>query len=105
VASMHSGAIVVDLAVERGGNCEGAKAGEIVELDGVTIMGRLNLAGALSVNASSLYARNLFAFIELLLDAESGRLAIDWEDEIVAGTLIARDGALVHPTLTGNGGT
>ena len=105
VASMQSGAIIVDMAVERGGNCEGAKAGEIVEVDGVTIMGRLNLAGELSVNASSLYARNLLAFIELLLDKDSGGLAIDWEDEIVAGTLIARDGALVHPTLTGNGGT
>ena len=105
VASMQSGTIIVDMAVERGGNCEGAKAGEIVEVDGVTIMGRLNLAGELSVNASSLYARNLLAFIELLLDKDSGGLAIDWEDEIVAGTLIARDGALVHPTLTGNGGT
>ena len=105
VASMHSGAIIVDMAVERGGNCEGAKPGEVVEVNGVTIMGHLNLAGALSVNASSLYARNLLAFIELLLDTESGGLAIDWDDEIVAGTLIARDGALVHPTLTGNGGT
>ena len=105
VASMQSGAIIVDMAVERGGNCEGAKAGEIVEVDGVTIMGRLNLAGELSVNASSLYARNLLAFIELLLDKDSGGLAIDWEDEIVAGTLVARDGALVRPTLTGHGGT
>ncbi len=105
VESMHAGAIVVDMAVERGGNCELARPGEIVEHDGVKIMGRLNLAGELSVNASSLYARNLLTFIELLLDKETGELAVDWDDEIVAGTLIARDGKLVHPTLTDKGGT
>ena len=99
VRSMKPGAIVVDLAVERGGNCELSKPGEIVEKHGVTIMGRFNLPGEVAVNASSLYARNLFAFIEPLIDKENNKLAIDWDDEIVAGTLIAKGGELVHPML------
>ena len=99
VRSMKPGAIIVDLAVERGGNCELSKPGEIVEKHGVTIMGRFNLPGEVAVNASSLYARNLFAFIEPLIDKEKKQLAIDWDDEIVAGTLIAKGGELVHPML------
>ena len=99
VRSMKPGAIIVDLAVERGGNCELSKPGEIVEKHGVTIMGRFNLPGEVAVNASSLYARNLFAFIEPLIDKEKNQLAIDWDDEIVAGTLIAKGGELVHPML------
>ena len=103
VESMRAGAIIVDMAVERGGNCEVASPGEIATHGGVTIMGRLNLAGELPVNASSLYARNLFAFIQPMIDKEKSELAIDWEDETVTGTLIARDGKLVHPMLTEEG--
>jgi len=99
VRSMKPGAIIVDLAVERGGNCELSEPGKIVEKHGVTIMGRFNLPGEVAVNASSLYARNLFAFIEPLIDKEKNQLAIDWDDEIVSGTLVAKGGELVHPML------
>ena len=99
VASMRSGAIIVDLAAERGGNCELTKPGSNIEAGGVTVMGRLNLPGDVAVNASSLYARNLYAFIEPLIDKDTKKLAIDWADEIVDGTLIAKGGYLVHPAL------
>jgi NAD(P) transhydrogenase subunit alpha len=99
VRSMKSGSVIVDLAVERGGNCELSTPGEVVEKHGVTIMGRFNLPGEVAVNASNLYARNLFAFVEPLIDKDKSQLAINWDDEIVAGTLIAKGGALVHPML------
>ena len=92
IESMRPGSIIVDLAVERGGNAELAKPGEIVEHKGVRIMGKLNLPGAVPVNASSLYARNLLAFIEPMIDKEKTALAINWDDEIVKGTVVARDG-------------
>ncbi len=101
VESMKPGSIIVDLAAERGGNCELTKAGEIVEHNGVRIMGLLNLPSRVPGNASSLYARNLFAFIETLWDKKTKTIAINWDDEIVKGTLIARDGQIVHPSLTG----
>jgi NAD(P) transhydrogenase subunit alpha len=101
VESMKPGSIIVDLAAERGGNCELTKPGETVVHNGVSIMGPLNLAGTVSGNASSLYARNLYAFIELLIDKKNGAIAINWDDEIVKGTALTRDGAVVHPSLTG----
>ena len=101
VESMKPGSIIVDLAAERGGNCELTKAGEIVDHGGVRIYGPLNLAGDLAINASSLYAKNLYAFLETLFDKKEKKLAINWDDEIVKGTLVARDGALVHPSLQG----
>ena len=76
IESMRPGSIVVDLAVERGGNAELSKPGEVVEHNGVRIMGLLNLPGAVAVNASSLYARNLLAFVESLFDKTSGDLAM-----------------------------
>src|SRR3990172_6586561 len=96
IESMRPGSIIVDLAVERGGNAELAKPGEIVAHKGVRIMGKLNLPGSVPVNASSLYARNLQAFVEPLIDKEKKTLAINWDDELVKGTLIARDGAIVN---------
>ncbi len=100
IAGMKSGAVIVDLAAERGGNCEGAVAGETIETaNGVKIVGTLNLAGALAINASSLYAKNLLAFITLMISKEDKSLAIDWDDEIITGTLVAKDGKLVHPSL------
>jgi len=100
IESMKPGSIIVDLAVERGGNVELAKTGETVEHKGVRIMGKLNLAGSLPVNASSLYARNLLAFVEgTLIDKEKKSLAIKWDDELVKGTLIARDGAIVNAMI------
>jgi len=101
VESMKPGSIIVDLAAERGGNCELTKPGEIVDHGGVRIYGPLNLAGDLAVNASSLYAKNLLAFLDTLIDKKEKKLAINWDDEIVKGTLIARDGAIVHPSLKG----
>ncbi len=100
VHSMKPGSIIYDMAVERGGNCELAKPGEIVNENGVLVMGPLNIAGALSGNATSLYAKNLYNFLALFISKEDG-LKIDYEDEIVQGTLVTKDGAIVHPLLTG----
>lgn len=99
VESMSAGAVIYDLAAERGGNCALTKPGETVQTSGVTIMGPLKIAGELPGNASSLYAKNLLAFLEPLIDKEAGELKIDWDDEIVTGTLVAKGGALVHPLL------
>ena len=99
IESMRPGSIIVDLAVERGGNAELAKPGEIVAHKGVRIFGKLNLPGSVPVNASSLYARNLQAFVEPLIDKEKKTLAINFEDELVKGTLIARDGAIVNAMI------
>ena len=99
VRDMKPGSVIVDLAVEAGGNCALSRPGEVVEVDGVRILGHLNVPGRIPVDASAMYAKNLLNFITPLIDAESGTLAIDWDDEIVAGTLITRDGAVVHPTL------
>ncbi len=101
VASMKPGAVIIDLAAERGGNCELTKPGETFVTDnGVTIVGPINYAGTVPVNASSLYARNLLSFIGLMIDKEEGKLEINWDDDIIQGTLLAKDGALVHPNLT-----
>jgi NAD(P) transhydrogenase subunit alpha len=95
VETMKPGSIVVDLAVERGGNCPLSKPNEIVTHKGVTILGTVNLAGKLAGNASPLYAKNLLNFLDPLI--KDGALKIDFDDEIVKGTLIAKDGVLVHP--------
>jgi H+-translocating NAD(P) transhydrogenase subunit alpha len=101
VESMKPGSVIVDLAAERGGNVEGTKPGEIAGHRGVTIIGLTNMAGRVPGNASSLYARNLYAFLEPMIDKKDGNLAIKWDDEIVTGTLIAKDGQIVHPRLKG----
>ena len=99
VASMKPGAVVVDLAAERGGNCELTKPGEIVDANGVRIWGPMNLAGSVPVNASSLYAKNLLTFLETMFDKTSKAFAVNWDDDIVKGTLVAKDGRIVHPNL------
>ncbi len=105
VESMKPGSVIVDLAAERGGNCAVTKPDQTVEHKGVSVMGNTNLAGDLAGNASSLYARNLYAFIDLMVDKEKkGELAIDWEDDVIKGTLVAKDGKLVHPMLTASKG-
>jgi NAD(P) transhydrogenase subunit alpha len=101
IESMKPGSIIVDLAAERGGNTELTEAGRIVEHNGVSIMGEPNLAGQVPGNASSLYARNLYTFVETMIDKQNGALAINWDDEIIKGTALTRDGAVVHPSLTG----
>jgi NAD(P) transhydrogenase subunit alpha len=100
VASMRPGSVLVDLAVEQGGNVEGAKAGETVEAGGVRILGIANLAGRIAADASSLYARNLAAFLGLLVDKE-GALVAGGDDEILRASLVTGGGAIVHPALKG----
>ena len=100
VESMKPGSVIVDLAVERGGNCPLSKPDEIVMHKGVAIVGTLNLAGKLAGNASSLFAKNLANFLDLMVQKD-GTLKIDFDDDCIKGTLIARDGALVHPMFTG----
>jgi NAD(P) transhydrogenase subunit alpha len=100
VASMKPGSVLVDLAVERGGNVEGAKAGEVVTTEkGVKIVGHLNVPGRLAATASSLYARNLYAFVETLIDKEAKTLAVKWDDELVKATNLTRDGQVSHPSF------
>jgi NAD(P) transhydrogenase subunit alpha len=100
VESMRPGSVIVDLAVERGGNCELAKAGEtVMSKNGVKIIGRLNVAGQVPATASSLYAKNLLAFVETMIDQKAKSLAIKWDDELIKATLLTRDGVLVHPSL------
>jgi NAD(P) transhydrogenase subunit alpha len=101
VESMKAGSVIVDLAAERGGNCELTQPGQIVETpNGVKIFGPVNLAGSVAVNASSLYAKNLLTFLETtVIDKKEKAIKINWDDEIIKGTLIAKDGAIVHPSL------
>jgi NAD(P) transhydrogenase subunit alpha len=100
VASMKPGSVLVDLAVEQGGNVAGAKPDEIVETGGVKIVGITNLAGRIAADASNLYSRNLLAFAGLLVNKE-GALAPDLEDEILKASLITHGGAIVHPAFKG----
>jgi NAD(P) transhydrogenase subunit alpha len=98
VAAMRPGSVLVDLAVERGGNVEGARPDEIVQAgNGVKIVGYANVPGRLAATSSSLYARNLYAFVEILIDKETKALAIKWDDELVKATALTRDGQLVNP--------
>jgi len=97
---MRAGSVIVDMAVEQGGNCTLSKAGEVVDVNGVTIVGRMNLPSRLASDASALYARNLFAFIEPNINKESQELAFNWDDEVVSATVLTRDGAIVHPQFS-----
>ena len=101
VKSMKRGSIIVDLAVEQGGNCPLSQPDEIVEAHGVSIIGYTNLPARLAVDTSSLYARNLFNFVALIVDKKTGSLALDWNDEIVKGAGLTRGGEIVHPALKG----
>ena len=99
VQSMRPGSVIVDLAVERGGNCELSKAGEVATTaGGVKIVGYSNVT-RLAATASSLYARNLYAFVETLIDRASKSLKVNWDDELVKATCLTRDGAIVHPNF------
>jgi NAD(P) transhydrogenase subunit alpha len=99
VAQMRPGSVIVDLAVEQGGNVEGVRLGQTVETGGVRILGIPNLAGRVAADASALYARNLVAFVGLLVEA-GGRIATDFSDEILEATLVTKGGQVVNPTLT-----
>src|ERR1043165_8448115 len=99
VKSMKPGSVIVDLAVERGGNVEGVKPGEVAEINGVKIVGYLNVPGRLAASSSALYAKNLLTFLDTLIDKKEKKLAINWDDEIVKGTALTRDGAVIHPNF------
>jgi NAD(P) transhydrogenase subunit alpha len=99
VGSMKPGSVLVDLAVERGGNVEGAEAGKIADVNGVKIVGHLNVPGRIAASASMLYARNLMAFLDILIDKTTKTLDVKWDDDIVKATALTRDGAVVHPNF------
>jgi NAD(P) transhydrogenase subunit alpha len=99
IKTMKPGSVLVDLAVERGGNVEGAQYGKVVEVDGVKIAGYANVPGRIAASSSSLYAKNLYAFLEILIDKKTKALAVNWDDDIVKATALTRDGAVVHPNF------
>ena len=100
VYSMRPGSVIVDLAVERGGNCELAVPGQVtITNNGVKIIGHLNMAGRIAATASSLYARNLYAFMETLVDKDTKSFAPKWDDELVKATLLTKGGMIVHPNF------
>src|SRR5581483_11444956 len=99
VKSMRPGSVLVDLAVERGGNVEGAKLGQVVDAGGVKIVGYANVPGRLAASSSALYAKNLLTFLETMIDKKEKKLAINWDDEIIKGTALTRDGAVIHPNF------
>ncbi|HXL67660.1 MAG TPA: Re/Si-specific NAD(P)(+) transhydrogenase subunit alpha [Xanthobacteraceae bacterium] len=103
VESMKPGSVIVDLAVERGGNVELAEPGKVAEHNGVKIAGYLNVPGRLAATSSSLYAKNLYAFLEPMIDKKEKKLAVPWDDEIVKATLVTRDGAVMHPNFKPKG--
>jgi NAD(P) transhydrogenase subunit alpha len=102
IATMKPGSIIVDMAVEAGGNVEGSKAGEVITTkNGVIIIGHNNIASRLATDASALYAKNLMNLVNLITDQESKELSIDWEDDIIKGIALTKDGSVIHPLLGG----
>jgi NAD(P) transhydrogenase subunit alpha len=100
VASMKPGSVLIDLAVERGGNVELTKPGEVFTTpNGVTIAGYKNVPARLATSASQLYARNLVAFLETMFDKKTKAFAVNWDDELVKATVLTKDGAIVHPNI------
>ncbi|MFY9829039.1 MAG: Re/Si-specific NAD(P)(+) transhydrogenase subunit alpha [Rhodoplanes sp.] len=99
VHSMKPGSVIVDLAVERGGNCELAKPDEVVDAGGVKIVGYTNFPGRLAASASALYAKNLYTFLEVLIDKKTKQINLNWDDDILKSTALTRDGAVVHPSF------
>lgn len=99
LAAMRPGAVAVDLAVERGGNIEGSEAGNVVDVEGVKVIGHLNVAGRIAASASLLYAKNLLTFLETMFSKESKTLAINLDDELVKATMLTHAGSVVHPNF------
>lgn len=99
VESMKAGSVIVDLAVESGGNCELSEAGKVVVKNNVTIVGHKNVPSRLATDASSLYARNLLNLLGLIIDKESKSLNVNWEDEVIKGIALTKDGLIVHPNF------
>jgi len=101
VRDMKPGSVIVDLAVEQGGNCPLSEKGRVVEKHGVKLVGHLNVPSRIAVDSSALYARNVLTFLTPLIDKETKALKIDRSDEIVAATLLTEGGAVVHPSFAG----
>ena len=95
VERMKPGSVIVDLAVESGGNVDGSAIGETVEINGVKIVGGANFAGEVSVHASDMYANNVVNFIETFWNEDNLELSVD--DEIVSGCLMTKDGRTINP--------
>ena len=102
VKSMKPGSVIVDLAVEAGGNCAGSSVGKVVQKHGVSIVGHANVPSRLAADASALYAKNLFNLLKLIIDSETSKLAIDWDDEIIKGIALSKDGEIIHPNFAVN---
>ena len=98
VRGMGPGSVIVDLAAETGGNCELTRAGETVVDHGVTILGPRNLAASVPYHASQMFSKNIVTFL-LNMVTKEGKLEINTEDEVVAGSLVTRDGEIVHPRV------
>lgn len=104
VKGMKPGSVIVDLAVEMGGNCPLSEYGKIVKKHGVTLMGHANVPGRIASDASMLYAKNVWNFVSTMIDKDTKALKPNLTDELVQGTLVCRDGKLVHPVLAAEGG-
>ncbi len=103
IGAMRAGSVLVDLAVERGGNVEGAQAGAIMNFNDVSIVGHLNMPGRIAATASLLYAKNLLNFVETMVDKENKTLVIDWEDELIKATCLTHEGAIVNEAIAASG--
>jgi NAD(P) transhydrogenase subunit alpha len=101
VKDMRKGSVIVDLAVEAGGNCPLSEFGKVVEKHGVFLVGHANVPARLAADASQLYAKNLLNFLTLSYDKDNKGLKIDWDDDIIKGTALCRDGKVIHPALIG----
>lgn len=100
IEAMKPGSVIVDMAVERGGNVEGAEADQIAQVGPARVIGYRNLPGRIAASASLLYAKNLLTFVDgVMVDKEAKALAINWDDELVKATALTRDGRIVHPNF------
>lgn len=99
--AMKPGAIAVDLAVERGGNIEGAVADQVAEVEGVKVIGYANMAGRVAASASALYAKNLLTFLETMVNKDTKTVVINLDDELIKATMLTYAGDVVHPAFGG----
>lgn len=99
VRAMAPGSVIVDLAVEQGGNVALSRRGEVIDVGGVIIIGFENVPGRLAQDASNLYARNLFNFVSAFVNKETKAFEVDWNDDIIKGVALTRDGKIVHPAF------
>ena len=104
VESMREGSVIIDLAVEQGGNCEYAQPGEVVDVNGVAVVGHMNVPSRLASDASALFAKNVFNYLKLSVneEGESTKFEVPWEDEIIVASALTHDGRVIHPTFAEN---